>query len=90
MTELYNKLIQIGSFISDGILPDQRKVRFYLSQRDGTERAIFDLKDIFFLPSSLYNLVSLALLNNHDIFHNNKNKTLYNLKIKEVLAQVRC
>lgn len=50
---------------------------------------IFDLKDVFFLPSNPCNLVSLVLLNKHDIFYNNKNKTLYNLKIKEVLAQAR-
>lgn len=50
---------------------------------------IFDFKDLFFLSSSLSNFVSLALLNNSRIYHNNKNKTLYNVNTKKVLVQAK-
>lgn len=59
------------------------------SKKDGTEGVILDLKDLFFLPSSPSYLVSLALLNNHNIFHNNENETLFDLRTKEVLAQAQ-
>lgn len=73
-------------FILDGISPGRRRIELCPSQRDDTEEVIFNLKNIFFLLSSTYNLVSLALLYNHDIFYNNKNEIFYNLKTKEVLA----
>lgn len=46
-------------------------------------------KDVFFLSSNLYNLISLVLLNTYTIFSDNKNKRLYNLKIKKIRAQVK-
>lgn len=78
--------MQIGGFILDEISSSQKKVRLCLNERNNTEKVIFDLKDVFFLLNNRYNLVGLALLNNHDIFHNNNNKTFYNLKTKKVLA----
>lgn len=48
-----------------------------------------DLKDVFLLPSSPSNLVSLALLNNGGIYHDNENETLYDVDTKEVLAQAK-
>lgn len=50
---------------------------------------IFYLKNVFFMPSSLSNLVSLVLLNNEKIFYNNKNITLYNINTKKILAQAK-
>lgn len=50
---------------------------------------IFNFKNIFLIPNSPYNLVSLVLLNNYNIFYDNKNKVLYNLKIKEIFTQIK-
>lgn len=49
---------------------------------------IFNFKDIFFLPNSPSNLVSLTLFNNPNFFYNNKNKILYNLRAKKVLISL--
>ena len=50
------------------------------------EGAILDLKNVFFLPNSPSNLVSLGLLNNLGIFHNNEDEILYDKEIKTPLA----
>lgn len=89
MTGYYDRPTRIGGSTSDGVLPGRGKVRLRLSQKDGSEGIIFDLKDVFFLPSSPSNLVSLALLNNGGIFHDNENETLYDVDTKEVLSQAK-
>lgn len=89
MTGYYDRPTRIGGSTSDGVSPGRGKVRLRLSQKDGSEGMILDLKDVFFLPSSPSNLVSLALLNNGGIFHDNKNETLYDVDTKEVLAHAK-
>lgn len=89
MTKFYNKPTQIGGSTSDGVSLGQGKVWLCFSQKNSTEGVILNLKDVFFLPSSPCNLVSLALLNNHKIFYNNKNETFYDLETKEVLTQAK-
>ena len=42
---------------------------------------------MYYLPNSLCNLVSLGLLNNNGIFHNNEHKNLYQITSKRILAQ---
>lgn len=89
MTEYHDSPTRIGGSTSDGVSPGRGKVRLRLSQKDGSEGVILNLKDVFFLPSSPSNLVSLALLNNNGIFHDNKNETLYDVDTKEVLSQAK-
>lgn len=86
MTEYHKKTTWIKDSISDDVLLWRKKIHLQLNQIDGSEEIIFDFQEIFFLPSSLLNLVSFALLNNHGIFYGNENKTLYNVHSKEVLA----
>lgn len=89
MTLFYNKPIQTKGSILDDMFPGQRKIQLNLSQKDKTKGVILNFKNVFFLLSSLCNLISLTLLNNHKIFYNHKNKTLYDLETKEMLAQVK-
>lgn len=89
MTEYYNKPTRIGGSTSDGLSPGRGKVRLRLAQKNGSEGMVLDLKDVFLLPSSPSNLVSLALLNNGGIYHDNENETLYDVDTKEVLAQAK-
>lgn len=89
MTEYHERPTQIGGSTSNGVSPGRGKVRLRLSQKDGSEGVILNLKDVFYLPSSPSNLVSLALLNNSGIFHDNENETLYDVRTKEVLAQAK-
>lgn len=79
MTKFYNKTMQIGDFILDRVLHDKEKVLLYISQKDVIKGIILDIKNTFFLPSSPCNLINLALLNNHNIFYDNKNMIFYNL-----------
>ncbi len=48
-----------------------------------------NLRNVYYLPSSPFNLLNLGLLNNNGILHDNENETLYQLGSKRVLAQAR-
>ena len=48
-----------------------------------------NLSNVYFLPNSPSNLVSLALLNDSNILHDNENEVLYDRKSKRVLAQAK-
>lgn len=70
-------------------LPVEKAYNLVLAKKNGIKNIILDFNDVFFLSNSLCNLINLILLNNHKIFYNNKNKTLYDLDTKEVLTQVK-
>ncbi len=89
MTEYHDRPTRIKGSTLDSVSPGREKVPLCLSQKDGSEGVILDLKDVLFLPNSSSNLVSLALLNNNGIFHDNENETLYNVDTKEVSAQAK-
>lgn len=89
MMEYHERPTRIGGSTSNGVSSGREKIRLRLSQKDGSEGVILNLKDVFYLPSSPSNLVSLALLNNSGIFHDNENETLYDVRTKEVLAQAK-
>lgn len=62
---------------SDGISLSRRKVKIRLSLKDGKDEMVLTLTNVFFLPHSSSNLVSLGLLNNVRIFYHNKDQILY-------------
>lgn len=81
---------RIGSSTSDGISPSRESVRLRLAVKDGSEGLVLNLRNVFYLPNSPCNLVSLGLLNDSSgIFHNNKAGTLYEVKTKKTLAQAQ-
>lgn len=86
MTGYHEKTTRIGGSTADGMSPGRGNVCLRLSLKGGKEGVILDLKDVFFLPSSPSSLVSLGLLNNHGIFHNNEDETLYDKETKTPLA----
>ena len=53
-----------------------------LALKNNSEGLILNLQNIYNLSSSPCNLVSLALLNNSGIFHDNKYETLYQVQTK--------
>ena len=87
MTKYPKLSTYIRGFILNGIFPEQRKVNLHFFLKDKSKRFILNLVDTFYLPNSLYNLISLAHLNNSGIFHNNKDENLYYIKTYQVLAQ---
>ncbi len=89
MTEDYNKPTRIGESTSDGSSSRRGKIRIRLGFEDGSEGLVLNLQNVYYLPSSPCNLVSLRLLNNSGILHDNENETLYQLGSKSVLAQAK-
>ena len=69
--------------------PGRGKVRLRLALEDDSEGLIFNLQNVYYLPNSPCNLVSLGLLNNSGIFHNNEHENLYQITSKRVLAQAK-
>ena len=89
MTDYYKRPTNVGGSTSEGISPGRGKVRLRLSQKDGSEGVILNLSDVYFLPHSPCNLVSLGRLNNHNIYHDNENETLYHVKTRKILAHAQ-
>ena len=77
---------RVGGSTSDGISPGRGTVKIRLAKEDGSKGLILNLQNVFYLPNSSSNLVSLGLLNDAGIYHNNKNKTLYDKVSRKLLA----
>lgn len=72
------------------ILPIQGKVWLRLSQKDSSKGIIiFNLSDVYYLPHSFCNLISLNCHNSHNIYHDNENKMLYHIKTWKILANAK-
>lgn len=78
----------MGGSMSNGVLPGHEKVDLHLDLEDNSEGLVLNLQNVYYLPNSSCNLVSLKLLNNSGIYHNNKIETLYHVKSKTVSAKV--
>lgn len=87
--EDYNKPIKIGRSILNRSLLGRKKIQLQLSLKDSSKSFILNLQNVYYLLSSQCNLVSLKLLNNSKIFYYNKNKILYQLESKKILAQAK-
>lgn len=79
-------------------MEDRRQTEFLLGEErfdsglgleDNSEGLILNLRNFYYLPNSPCNLVSLGLLNDSGIYHDNEHETLYQVKSKKVLAQAR-
>lgn len=90
ITGYHKKPTQIGGSTADGISPGRGNIRLRVGLKGGKEGVILDVTDVFFLPSSPSNLVSLGLFNNHGIFYNNEDKILYDTETKRPLAYAQC
>ena len=89
MTEYHDKPTRIEGSTANGVSPGRGKVRLCLSLKNSCERVVLNLNDVFLLPSSPSNLVSLGLLNIHGIFYNNENETLYDRRTKKTLTYAK-
>ena len=77
----------IGRSVLNKILLGQRKIQLRLAFKNGSESLILNLLNMFYLPNSLCNLLSLKLLDNSGIYHGNENKSFYKMYIKQILVQ---
>lgn len=72
MTEYKEQPTNVGGSTSNGVSPGRGKVRLRLGLEDNSEGLILKLRNVYYLPNSPCNLVSLGLLNDSGIYHNNK------------------
>lgn len=87
MTESREMLTRVGGSTTSGVSTGQGKVKLRHSLKNGSEGLILNLVDVFYLPNSPGNLVSLGRLNDRGIFHNNEDENLYHVENRRVLAQ---
>ena len=66
MYKYIHKPTRIGGLISEGVLLNRSKVRLHLANKNENEM-ISNLKNVYYLYSSLLNIVSLILLNDYEI-----------------------
>lgn len=89
MTEYNKKSMRIGRSILDRLSLGRGKIGVWLGLENDSKGVILNLRNIYYLPNSLCNLMSLELLKDSGIFPDNRNKTLYQLGSESVLAQAR-
>lgn len=89
MIEYYNKPTKIGEFTSNEFSSKRGKIRLRLDFEDRNKVFILNLQNVYYFSNNPCNYISLGLLNNSGILHNNENKTLYQLGSKKILAQAR-
>lgn len=86
MIEYHKKHTWIRSSTVDGMLPGWKKMFLCLNLKNRHKKVILDLKNVFIISHSPFNLVSLGLLNNDRIFYDNENEILYDRITKKTLA----
>lgn len=89
MTNYRERPTSIGGSTSNGTSLGNGSVRLCLTLKDNSEGLILKLQNIYYLPSSSCNLVSLVLLNNNGIFHDNEHEILYQVQTKQILAEAK-
>lgn len=77
MTHFTEKLTRVKKSTADGFSPERRNDRIRLALEDGSEGLIFNLRNIFYVPNSLSNLVSLGLPNDTGVYYDNERQALY-------------
>lgn len=87
MMEYQEQSTKIVGSTSDRISPERGKVRLRLDLKDKSEGLVINFQKIYYLPQSSCNLVSFELLNISGIYHDDKNKTFYKFKTRQILAQ---
>ncbi len=86
MTEYTEKPTRVGGSTADGVSPGRGKVKIRLAKKDGSEGLVLTLTNVFYLPNSPSNLVSLGLLNDAGIYHHNEDQILYDQSTRKTFA----
>lgn len=68
------------------VLLEKKVVRLKLGLEDSSERLIFNLVNMYYLPKSFCKLERLGFFNNSSIFYKNKYKNLSQITTKKILA----
>lgn len=90
MTDLIEKPTNVRGSTADKISPGCGTVWIRLALEDRQKGVILNLQNVFYLPNSPSNLVSLSLLNDTNIFYNNERHILYDKTSRRSLAFAQC
>lgn len=77
--------MRIERSMLEEVLQDKNKVQLCPTNQINN-RAILIPKNIYYLFNSPSKFISLALLNNHEIYYNNKNKKLYKKFLRKIFT----
>lgn len=72
ITEYQEHYAKVGDFIFDRVLLKRSKIQLRLRFKDDSEGLILNFSNVYYLSNSLCNLMSIGLLNNRGIHHDNK------------------
>lgn len=90
MTKYWERPIKICGSTLNKISPRKGKIQLRLGLKNGSKELILNLKNIYYLSKSSCNLLSLGLLNNSNIYHNNENEIFYKFNTRQILAHAQC
>lgn len=71
MTDYTEKPTKVGGSTADGMSPGRGTVRVKLALEGGSKGVTLNLRNVFYLPNSLSNQVSLSLLNDAGVYYDN-------------------
>ena len=86
MTDFKENPTKVGGSTSDGIHRAEEKSKSDWHCKMEKKGLVLTLTNVFYLPHSPSNLVSLGLLYDAGIFHHNEDQTLYDLETQKTLA----
>lgn len=89
MIKYQDNLTKVKVSTSNGVSLRKDKIWLRLRLVDDSEGLILNLYNVYYFPNSLCNLISLRLLNNSNIYYNNKYKSLYLINLRKILTQVK-
>lgn len=89
LIEYMEKLIRVKGSIANGISPGKRKVKIWPVIKNGLKSLVLTLTNIFYLPYSPSNLISLGFLNYARIYHHNEKQIFHNQSTQKTLAFVK-
>ncbi len=86
MTDFTKRPTRVEGSTVDGVSPRCGTVRIRLALEDRSEKLIFNLRNVFYLPNNPSNLVSLGFLNNVGVYYDNERQALYDKISQKPLA----
>lgn len=72
MIDFTENSTKVGGSTSDGISLGRKKIKIKLILKDGTERLVFTLTNVFYFANNQTKFVILGLLTNAEFYHYNK------------------
>lgn len=90
ITKYQKQVIKIDKTKSNRISLERRKIQLWLILKNTFKGFILYFQNVYYPPKSFCNFISLGLLNDSNIYHNNENKTFYKGNKTQLPAKTNC